>query len=45
MDVGLTLPLIITKVNSRHVVQQLQDSRRSAAFVNRGVNSPDVGNG
>ena len=45
MDVGLTLPLIITKVNSRYVVQQLQGQQEIGRFVNRGVNSPDVGNG
>ena len=44
MDVGLTLPLIITRVNSRYVVQQLQGQQEIGRFVNRGVNSPDVGN-
>lgn len=44
MDVGLTLPLIITKVNSRYVVQQLQGQQEIDRFVNRGVGSPDVGN-
>ena len=44
MDVGLTLPLVITKVNSRYVVQQLQGQGEIDRFANRGVSSPDVGN-
>lgn len=44
MDVGLTLPLIVTKVGSRYVVQQLQGQQEIDRFTNRGVRSPDVGN-
>lgn len=44
MDVGLNLPLIVTKVNSRYVVQQLQGQSEIDRFARRGVRSPDVGN-
>lgn len=44
MDVGLTLPLLVTNVSSRYLVQQLQGQQEISRFVNRGVNSPDVGN-
>jgi hypothetical protein len=44
MDVGLTLPLIVTKVGSRYVVQQLQGQQEIDRFANRGVKSPDLGN-
>jgi hypothetical protein len=44
MDVGLTLPLIVTKVNSRYLVQQLQGQSEISRFTRRGVDSPDVGN-
>ncbi|MBM4247177.1 MAG: hypothetical protein FJ148_25865 [Deltaproteobacteria bacterium] len=44
MDVGLTLPLIVTNVGSRYLVQQLQGQQEIGRFVNRGVSSPDVGN-
>lgn len=44
MDVGLTLPLIITSVSSRYVVQQLQGPGEISRFTRRGVNAPDVGN-
>lgn len=44
MDAGLTLPLIVTSVNSRYVVQQLDGQGEIDRFARRGVNSPDVGN-
>jgi len=44
MDAGLTLPLIVTNVSSRYVVQQLQGQDEIDRFARRGVNSPDVGN-
>ncbi|MEW6273170.1 MAG: hypothetical protein AB1689_28155 [Thermodesulfobacteriota bacterium] len=44
MDVGLTLPLIITDVTSRYLVQQLQGQGEIDQFARLGVRSPDVGN-
>lgn len=44
MDVGLTLPLIITSVRSRYLVQQLQGPGEISRFARRGVTAPDVGN-
>jgi hypothetical protein len=44
MDVGLTLPLIVTKVGSRYLVQQLAGQGEISRFARRGVKSPDVGN-
>lgn len=43
MDVGLTLPLIVSNVGSRYVVQQLEGDE-IGTFARRGVRSPDVGN-
>jgi hypothetical protein len=44
MDVGLTLPLIITDVSSRYVVQQLQGQGEIDQFARLGVRSPNLGN-
>jgi len=44
MDVGITLPLIITDVSSRYLVQQLQGQDEIAQFARRGVHAPDLGN-
>jgi hypothetical protein len=43
MDVGLTLPLIVSNVGSRYVVQQLEGGEVDQ-FARLGVRSPDVGN-
>jgi len=44
MDVGLTLPLVVSSVNSRYVVQQLQGQGEIGQFARLGTNAPDLGN-